>query len=219
MPSLTGGSENKPGSNINIHYPEILARVKAGQIVLDLGCCFGQDLRLLAADGASPSETQMYASDISEHLWELGFDLFQDRDRMHARFIQADILDPTSGLKQLNGKVDIVLANQFLHLFDWERQMIAMRNIVQLSKPGSLIVGHQRGQETPLVIKRSWGNMYIHNEDSWRRIWQEVNEETDTVWEVEAVMTDLSEWGMVQEDIEWMPEGKKGINFAIRRTS
>lgn len=32
-----------------MHYPEILQRVKDGQKLLDLGCCFGQDERRLVS--------------------------------------------------------------------------------------------------------------------------------------------------------------------------
>ena len=66
-------------------YSQFVARTKAGATVLDLGCCFGQDLRRLVADGGSMDN--MYASDLNRELWDIGFDLFRDRDRMKARFI------------------------------------------------------------------------------------------------------------------------------------
>lgn len=56
-----------------------------------------QDLRLLAADGALPHN--MYASDISRELWQLGFELFRDREK---------IFDPGSGLGRLSGQMNIV---------------------------------------------------------------------------------------------------------------
>ena len=55
-----------------------MARAQAGDRVLDLGCGFGQDLRLVATDGACPQN--LYASDISKKLWDLSFELFNDRD-------------------------------------------------------------------------------------------------------------------------------------------
>ena len=60
----------------------------------------------------------MYASDISQKLWELGFDLFRDHERMCAKFIQADTLDPNNNLRHLNGQIDIIVAGQILHLFN-----------------------------------------------------------------------------------------------------
>ena len=96
-------------------YPAIVDRARSGATVLDLGCCFGQDLRLLAANGVSPE--YMYASHISSELWELGFDLFRDKAKMTAQFIQTNIFDTASHLKLLNGRIDIIIACQFLHLF------------------------------------------------------------------------------------------------------
>ena len=94
----------------------------------------------------------MYASDINSDLWQMGFDLFKDRDRMLATFIPADILDPDSGLKALNGKVDIVITNQILHLFDWQGQIRAMKRIVECSRPETLVVGYQRAQIPPKEV-------------------------------------------------------------------
>ena len=94
-------------------YPTILSRVQKSATVLNLGCSLGRDLRPLAADGA-PSEN-MYASDLHSELWDIGFDLFRDRDTMEARFIQADIFDPDTPLRDLSGKIDITIVCQFLH--------------------------------------------------------------------------------------------------------
>lgn len=62
----------------------------------------GQDLRRLAVDGAPTAN--MYATDIIGDFWDLGYDLFRDRDTMKAEFIKADILDTYSALEALHGK-------------------------------------------------------------------------------------------------------------------
>ena len=108
-----------PGISAFPNYQAILSRVKHSATVLDLGCALGQDLRRLAADGA-PSEN-MYASDLQSELWDIGYDPFRDRDRKKARFIQADIFDPNTPLRELNGKMDIIIACQLLHLFSWTK--------------------------------------------------------------------------------------------------
>lgn len=185
--------------------------------MLDLGCGFGQDLRLLAADGISP--LNMYASDISRELWDLGFELFNDRDKMVAKFIQANILEIDNALGQLNGMVDIVIANQFIHLFDWEGQLLVLKRIVQLSKPGSTLIGYQRAQVPPMEFERQWGKMYFHDNETFRNLWQRVELETRSKWDLNIKVVDLSEWGMEEEDVDWMPEGRKGINFVVRRLS
>ena len=182
---------------------------------MDLGCGFGQDLRLLAADGASTGN--MYGSDISRELWDLGFELFNDRDKMMAKFIQANILDTGSGLGQLEGMVDVIIANQFIHLFDWEGQVAVLKKIVELSKPGTILIGYQRAQVPPRELKRQWGNMYFHDHESYRKLWQRVELETKSKWDVDVRLVDLTDWGMEKEDFDWMPEGRKGIDFVLTR--
>ena len=196
-------------------YPTILARAQAGANVLDLGCCFGQDLRLLAADGA-PTQI-MYASDLKEELWRLGFELFRDREKMCAKFIQADIFDPNSDLVPLYGQMDIIIASQFLHLFDWERQVLAIKRVVDLSKVGSVLVGYQRGQVQAQEVMRPWGRMFIHDLATYGEIWRQVEMETSSRWDVEAEMADLRELGYEEEDLEWAPPGQKGISFVVTR--
>lgn len=169
----------------------------------------------MAADGVSTQN--MYGTDISTELWNLGFDLFRDKDKMEAKFTQADILDSKSDLQQLNGRMDIMIACQFLHLFDWEGQVKAMKRIVEFSRPGSVVIGYQRGQVKAQEFARPWGAMFFHNEDTFRQIWRRVEKETGTKWKVKISMVDLQEWGMEEEDIEWMPLGRKGINFVATR--
>lgn len=169
----------------------------------------------MATDGAPPKN--MYASDISGELWQLGFDLFNDREKMVANFVEADIFDTDSGLEKLSGRIDIIIANQFLHLFDWEGQIAAMKAIVKLSKPGSIVIGYQRAQVPAQEIRRPWGTMYLHDLDTFQKIWQRVELETGSKWDVETDLVDLREWGMEPEDFSWMPDGKRGIDFVGTR--
>ena len=197
-------------------YPEILRVARGKATILDMGCCFGQDLRLLASNQV-PTD-KMYATDVNKELWDLGFELFKDREKMHATFIQADVFDLHSNLARLDGCVDIILACQFLHLFDWESQLTAMKRIVRLSRPGCIVVGYQRGQVQAQECVRPWGTMYLHNIETFSDIWEQLGQETDTRWTINASLVDLQDWGMEPEDTAWMPEGQKGLNFvAIRQ--
>lgn len=56
-------------------YPEVLERVKHGEKFLDLGCCFGQELRQLVADGAPSANT--YGSDLWGGFFSVGYLAFQ----------------------------------------------------------------------------------------------------------------------------------------------
>ena len=112
----------------------------------------------------------MYASDISGELWQVGFELFNDREKMVTEFIQADIFDTHSSLEKLSGRIDIIIVNQFLHLFNWEGQIAAMKTVVKLSKPGSIVVGYQRAQVPSQEVRRPWGTMYLHDPNTFRKI-------------------------------------------------
>lgn len=198
-------------------YSEVLARAQAGDSVLDLGCGLGQDLRLLATDGAPP--LNMYAIDISRDLWDLGFELFNDREKMTATFVETNVLDSISGLQKLNGSFDVIIANQFIHLFDWEGQVSVIKRVVELSRPGTMLIGYQRAQVPPREIERQWGKMYFHDDETYKSLWQRVELETKSAWDLKVRLVDLSEWGMEEEDMAWMPEGRKGINFVVTRRS
>ena len=161
----------------------------------------------------------MYASDISHELWNLGFELFRDRDKMKAVFIEGDFLRLDSELCQLNGQIDIIISCQFLHLFDWDKQVVAIKRIIELSRPGSVVIGYQRAQLQAQEIARPWGQMYFHNAETFREIWRQAEAGTGSRWQVQVALVDLTEWGMEQEDFEWMPEGRRGINFVVVRQS
>lgn len=202
----------------NPAYAEVLQRVKDGQTFLDLGCCMGQDIRKLVHAGASSANT--YASDITENFWEpYGFDLFQDRDSLKTQFIKADIFAESSDLDQINGKVDIVNAASFFHLFDWDAQVVAAKRVVRLLKPvpGSLVVGRQGGKPIAGDFAHLTKQMtaWWHNPESWAKLWEQVGEETNTKWEVHAELgeEDLSK----RMKTNLVPPGTRYLPFTVRR--
>ncbi|KAK3173825.1 hypothetical protein OEA41_007157 [Lepraria neglecta] len=204
----------------------MVARLKAGASILDLGCCFGQDLRHMAADGA-PTE-KMYSSDIIPEFWDISYDLYRDAGHMKARFIPADVLDPASPLVELQGKLDILLANQVFHLFDWERQVEAGKNMVALSRLGTWLVGYQIGSSVgrAVPVRTTTGGeaggagsktKFFHTPETWREMWRQVQRETGTEWEVESSLRPLKEWGLEDEDSAWMGPAARGFEFIVRR--
>ena len=199
-------------------YPEIVQRLKSGNgKYLDLGCCFGQDIRKLVADGV-PAQA-LIGCDLHQGFLDLGYDLFKDKERLQCELITADVFDPESKLTQLEGSIDIIHASSFFHLFGYEGQKKIARRVVQLLKPkkDSLLVGRQVGNVKAHEMESSAsgsGNMFLQNVESWKQMWKEIGEETGTQWEVEATLED---WPMVGEKISWHKEGTKRIFFSVRR--
>jgi SAM-dependent methyltransferase len=200
-------------------YSTILARLKSGETFLDLGCCTGQEVRKLVVDGA-PSEN-LYGSDLFPEFFDLGYKLFGDKETLKSTFIAADIFDSESGLKNLDGKVDIIFAGSFLHLFGLAAQKEACRRIVKLlrAKEGSVFLGKQLGNMKAGVHRhrRNPGQTsWAHDEESFRRMWKEVGEETGSEWKVDFTYLDPA-----VEDIRMRgnaySEGLRRIQFKVLR--
>ncbi|THX88731.1 hypothetical protein D6C98_02432 [Aureobasidium pullulans] len=199
-------------------YPEILQRLKSGnEKYLDLGCCFGQDIRRLVNDGVPGSV--LIGSDLHQGFLDLGYDLFKDKDKLNSKFIAADVFESQSALTPLAGKIDILHTSSFFHLFGYEGQKKIARRVVQLLKPqkDSLLVGRQvgnvRAHEEESSASGS-GNMFLQNVESWKQMWEEIGEETGTQWEVNATLED---WPLVGNKVSWHKEGTKRIFFSVRR--
>ena len=75
---------------------------KSDALLVDIGCLLGQDLRGLVNDGVD--STKLIGVDLV-NFWHLGFEMFRDEKHFQARFIQADILHPSTELQQMQGNV------------------------------------------------------------------------------------------------------------------
>lgn len=170
-------------------YSEVLDRMRTGsQTVLDLGCAFGQDIRRLVFDGADSAHC--YGSDLQLDFLNLGYELFRDKETLGAKFIQADIFDPSSPLSQLDGKVDIIHAASFFHLFSRPDQKKIAHRVVALMKPtkDTLLLGRQMASREPGEQPRLTGEgrqtnatHFRHDENTWREFWTETGEEAGGV--------------------------------------
>ncbi|KAL2842987.1 hypothetical protein BJX68DRAFT_270315 [Aspergillus pseudodeflectus] len=174
------------------YYPEMLERVKKGDTLLDLGCAFGQELRQLMFDGAAP--TNIYGSDLQQEFLNLGHELFLDRSIFpESQLIAADILDKKSALfVRLQGKLNIVYISLFLHVFDWDKQVTVLENVLDLlaATPGSLIVCRVIACRDQAVLNKTHERMpyYYHDLVSWNKLWEEIRTRTSLrlaidVWE------------------------------------
>jgi SAM-dependent methyltransferase len=149
---------------------------------LDLGTCLGQDLRKLIFDGAPVKS--VYGADLLAEFVDIGYDLFRDEDRLpRSHFLApADIFDQSSRLKELDGKVDVIHANSVFHLFSWEDQLTAAKRVATLMRPskGSLILGSQVAHQEPGGVPSRPGRqsetIYMHDQESWKRLWERVGQ-------------------------------------------
>lgn len=174
-------------------YDTIVERLKSpGATYLDVGCCFGQDLRQLVLDGV-PSQN-LVGLDIEGALMEHGYELFLDRQTLQSRFVVADVFKGAS-----QGKVwadleqsgfDVLHCSAFFHLFPLEDQTSAAKQIARLVKKGGVIVGRQMGSTKPgdVAAIKEGSSSYRHNVETFDALWREAGEATQTRWKVEGAM-------------------------------
>ncbi|KJX99669.1 methyltransferase domain-containing protein [Zymoseptoria brevis] len=188
-------------------YPQVLERLKGGQTLLDVACCFGQDVRKLVYDGAPI--TNVFGSELEQRFVDLGFDLFQDRDRLAGQFTAGDLFSDDLG--GLAGKqFDMIHAASFFHLFSWKDQVDVMSRTVRLLKPksGSVIFGRQtavdeaREQDHP-ANPRS-GKMYRHDDSTFRKLVKEVGEVTKVDLKVEIKRMEVREELMSSDGVHFI---------------
>ncbi|KAJ9193116.1 hypothetical protein DTO021D3_3854 [Paecilomyces variotii] len=191
-------------------------------LFLDLACCFGQDIRKLVRDGVPASA--VYGTDIKREFLELGFELFKDKDKFpdpERQFFVADIFDAdlpenASIWNEMMSKFTIVQIANFLHLFNYERQLQICCVITRLmaTKPGAMVIGRQVGSTNPREVsrafsapelKRNSGTRYWHSPETFRQMWVEVGEKTGTKWDVDVDFIKLDEHNLkLLEEVKQM---------------
>lgn len=202
-------------------YPEILQHVQQRhEIFLEVGAFMGAETRVLAsAPGVSPQD--LYAVDLMPEFLELGFECFRDEDRLpRDHFIAADLFDEgNERMRKLEGKVGVVFAGAFLHLFTLTRMREALCRFVRLLKQeaGVLVLGSLVGRDRPVEIMFE-GNertrAYRHNSASFRKMWEDVGSMTGTKWEVWVEEIELN--SAFGRDI-WVVERTLILKFCARR--
>ncbi|KAK3381857.1 hypothetical protein B0H63DRAFT_476736 [Podospora didyma] len=180
-------------------FQSVAARLQApgsAETFLDVGCCLGTVIRHLVAD-LGVSSDRLYGTDLQPHFLDLGYELFRDRDpgKSRATFVAGDMLrdgndNDAGGLDhQLAGKIDVIYAAFFFHLFERGDQLRAAKRMVKFLRPrnpDAMIFGQNGGPRIP-----GW-EKYVLDEEAWRDLWDEVGEATGTAWRTEMETTEDS---------------------------
>ncbi|KAJ7227073.1 hypothetical protein GGX14DRAFT_628071 [Mycena pura] len=176
------------------HVLEI-GRSVPGAVLLDLGCCFGTDLRKIASDGFPIRN--IIASDLRRDFWDLGHKVFRSTpDTFPVTFVEGDAMDQfflplyplvkgepegavpdLASLKSfigLQGRLSAIHSASLFHLFGEAMQLELARKLAGLLSPhpGSMIFGCHAGQPTKGYTPASPGKyMFCHTPESWREMW------------------------------------------------
>ena len=172
-------------------YQQALRRLKdptTSDVLLDLGCGVGQVVRQLLCDGVQAS--RVYGLDLEDHLVQLGYLLFRDKSTLDGRFVAGNMLDQRDGaVRQLHGKITLVHASSFWHIFSWPQQVAIAVRIIDLLQPGTkhaLVFGTQVGTTRPGEMAGASSQSYLHNQLSFQKLWDEVGRLTKTRWTVQV---------------------------------
>jgi SAM-dependent methyltransferase len=178
--------------------------------LLDIGCCIGQLLRKLVHDGIEP--TRLFGTDLHPEFISIGAELFHDEGR-GLNFAAGDILDPEDeALKGLDGKITLVHAGNFFHLFTWEDQVKIGMRIIRFLHRGTIdaiIFGRQIGTHKPRE-KQGRRKLFLHNEESLQKLWNEIGAKTGTRWRVQVSVNEKR-----TVDIPGFGEEDRYIRFGI----
>jgi SAM-dependent methyltransferase len=205
-------------------YQDIIKTLKNGGFFLDIGCFVGSDIRQLAYDGA-PTES-MLGIDIVD-FEELGFKLFHDRDRFEGKFVVADVTRvhgpdddlPAELAAFKESKADVIHVSALLHQWIYEFQLPVVADIVlAVSKPGTLFVGHQIGNVKSGRATMGKSTTFMHNQESWKKMWAQIGKMTGQRWEVDSVRyVGFEELGWDPEGQKMLPAGSKVVDWVVRR--
>ncbi|KAG2142472.1 hypothetical protein DEU56DRAFT_264985 [Suillus clintonianus] len=176
-----------------------LGRECKNPIFLDIGCCFGNDIREAVLDGFPVART--IGMDLHQELWNLGHDLFKSSpETFPAHFVGGDAFDPEilavappasmqtaraptpdlsnlTSLNPLHGCVSAIHATAFFHLFKEDQQLHMARALAGLlsAEPGSVILGAHTGAQEKGVVNQVYRgveiDMFAHSAKSWTAMW------------------------------------------------
>ena len=173
-------------------------------------------------DGAPSSS--LYAVDVVNH-WDVGYEMFRDRDKFSAHFVEGDVMYPDEALRRLDGRMGMISIISVLHQWGGEDQIKAIKEIVKLLRPddegtaprkddGALVVGFQIGSVKARVTERG---TFRHDPVSFMNLWEEVGGETGTRWESDVTVREFKDVGVDGKESAFLGEDARMLQFVVRR--
>ncbi|KAK8086014.1 hypothetical protein PG994_000988 [Apiospora phragmitis] len=159
-------------------YQATVERLRAPgstETFLDVGCGLGSVVRLLANQGVPGA--RLYGTDLHAGFLDLGFELFGDRERdrggrgSRATYVAGDMLDANDARLDLvlRGKIDVIYASAFFHLFEREDQLRAAKRMIGFlwaDNPRAMIFGQNQGPKI-----EGW-EKYVLDPGRWAGLWK-----------------------------------------------
>lgn len=201
-------------------YDSIVLKLKSDSSAtyVDLGCCFGQDLRQLVLDGVPSS--QLIGLDIESPLIDLGYELFLDHGTLDSKFVVVDIFKGAQSApwtELVARGADVVHCSAFFHLFPLPQQIDAAKIIAKVVKKGGIIVGRQSGSVKPTEVPavKAGTTSFRHDISTLTEMWENVGVETGTKWKVEGSLDEVGLQTRIKNAVE--DENSRRVLFTITR--
>ncbi|KAI8622876.1 hypothetical protein F5Y19DRAFT_483684 [Xylariaceae sp. FL1651] len=205
-------------------YPTVVKRVQEGATFLDLGCCFGQDLRKLAYD-AEANSPNLIGADFEGRFLELGYELFADKNHSKMTFVSGNVF-AEDFLEQYRGKIDIIYLASFLHLFNEVQQNAVIRQLNRLLRPqkGSVVFGRHLGAVEGGHFKMEsigW-DLYRHDPKTISELFQtnglpDGDAPKDIQWEVTSSLSRYESANWDDDRRGWQGDETKQMMFTAVR--
>ncbi|KAL8831867.1 MAG: hypothetical protein Q9191_000619 [Dirinaria sp. TL-2023a] len=209
-------------AEITKSYPRVLALLRDldhERNLLDIGCCFAQDIRKLIYDGV-PSD-RLYGTDFNSDFLELGYELFADKETCAAHFFAANVFQDGEMWDRVRGKMDFIHLGNFLHLFSWDNQLKICKRAIEILKPqkGSIVFGRQTGNlkaqevENAASGEKDASMVWRHDAESFKKLWHAAAQETGTQWKLWAELDTGEGMGVGH----WSEPGLRRLRFEVER--
>ncbi|KAJ4490239.1 hypothetical protein J3R30DRAFT_3420182 [Lentinula aciculospora] len=209
------------------NYQQILSLIRTHQdaIFLDVGCCVGNALRKVVADGWPVENT--IGNDLYKEFWDIGHELFKSTpESFPAGFIGGDIFDDAilappiahpddpnpdtvnlrdlTFLTPLRHRVSAIYVCNVFHLFNAGKQFELARRLASMltRQPGSTIFG----SHGVIPAQRSVTDVApdsFHSAKSFANMWNEVFEvgSVEISWKTKVKpqrrLSVLGEWDII----------------------